>query len=486
MFARPSYRFTFLLFATLTLLTFFTLLESWLKAHTKQKISFISPPVHEATRPPKAIKAFWAEWADVFEKARPKIEKIKVKNVASTEGSDAANGDRVASSYSLGMSPKDVESMQKSQKLLLTQLKNFDKGKTKGIFSGTGVVTVAGGEFFAPAITSIRMLRKTGSKLPVHVFLQSRAEYEWEVCEDYLRPTLDAECFVLEDFLREPTPFSVTHYQLKALAILFSPFETILYLDSDCMPLRNPSELLSTEPFASTGLLAWPDYWISTEDPVFYTIGGMSSFPEHVPARATEAGQMLISKDKHLPSLLLAAYYNVFGPHYYYPILSQGAAGEGDKETFVAAAIVLGKPYFRVRHRVGTVGYFDEEGVFKGGAMVQHHAGDEYAMKLESSPDNQTAIRPFFLHANMPKMNLGHLVDESALQEQSGARRRLWGPKDSQEKQLGQDFERAVWHEMISAGCTLQGVLRDWQGRDRVCERGREHWDKLYRNKDGA
>lgn len=485
MFARPSYRFTFLLLATLILLSFFTLLESWLKTYTKQKISIISPPVHEPNPPPKAIKVFWAEWADALEKARPKIEKIKVQNVASTDRSDQANSDRVPSPYSLGMSTKDVESMQKSQKLLLDRLKNFDKEKVKGIFSGTGVVTVAGGEYFAPAITSILMLRKTGSKLPVHVFLQSRAEYEYEVCEDYL-PTLDAECFVLEDFLRDHTPFSVTHYQLKALAILFSPFETILYLDSDCMPLRNPSELLSTEPFASTGLLAWPDYWISTEDPIFYTIAGMESFPEHVPARASEAGQLLISKDKHLPSLLLTAYYNVFGPNYFYPILSQGAAGEGDKETFLAAAIVLGKPYFRVRHRVGTVGYHDEEGVFKGGAMVQHHAGDEYKASLGPIPENQTTVRPFFLHANIPKMNLGHLVDEPGLTTHSGARRRLWGPKESQEQQLGLDFERAVWHEMISAGCALQGVLRDWHGRDRVCERGREHWDQLYRKKDGT
>lgn len=381
------------------------------------------------------------------------------------------------------MSQKDIESLQKSMNPLLERLKSFDKTQTKGIFSGTGVVIVAGGEYFAPAIVSIRMLRRSGSKLPVHVFLQSRAEYEPEVCEDYL-PTLDAECFVLEDFLRDHTPFSVTHYQLKALAILFSPFETIFYLDSDCMPLRNPSELLSAEPFASAGLLAWPDYWIATEDPVFYTIAGLSSFPRNVPARASEAGQLLISKEKHLPTLLLAAYYNIFGPTHFYPMLSQGAAGEGDKETFMASAIVLGKPYYRVRARVGTVGYFNEEGSFKGGAMVQKHAGDEYAIGAAGS-DTNTTIRPFFLHANLPKMNLGRLIDDPSLTDHGGARRRLWGPLESQEQQFGIDVERAVWHEMIAAGCALQDSLRDWQGRDRVCERGREHWDQLYRKKNG-
>ncbi len=481
MFARPSYRFTAILLAAFMLLTSVTLLESWLKTYTRNRISIISPPVHEPSAPPKNIKAFWAEWADIFDQARPQIKHIKVQIPASVDGSEEANGDRVPCPTTLGMSQQDVGSMQASQKILLDRLKSFDNSKIRGMYKGTGVVTVAGGEYFPPAITSILMLRKTGSKLPVHVFLQNREEYEVEICEEYL-PTLNAECFVIEDFLRERTPFAVTHFQLKALAILFSSFETILYLDSDCMPLRNPSELLSTEPFASTGLVSWPDYWIATEDPVFYTIGGLLSFPKNVPARASETGEMLISKDKHLPSLLLASYYNVFGPSHYYPILSQGATGEGDKETFMAAAILLGRPYYRVRTRVGTVGYH-EGGEFRGVGMVQHHAGDDL-IKLHAKSDNKTmTVRPFFLHANMPKMNLGHMVDEGELITEAGEPRRLWGPKESQIKVFGQDIERSVWHEMIDMACALQKVLNDWQGRERVCDRGREHWDKLYRIK---
>lgn len=490
MFPRPSYRLTVLLLGALTLLTFISLLESWMKSYSHNRISIISPPVHEPNPAPKKIKAFWATWADIFEQAKPKIGKIKFDGQASTADSDKANGDRVPGPSLLQLSQKSIDSMKASHSILLQKLKDFDKDNVKGLFSGTGVVMVAGGKFFPPAITSIRMLRKSGSKLPVHIFLQSREEYEHELCEDYL-PSINAECFVLEDFLRRDHPYKVTHFQLKALAILFSPFETILFLDSDCIPLRNPSELLSSEPFLSTGLITWPDYWIATEDPVFYQIAGLDAFPPNVPARSSESGQILISKDKHLTSLLLASYYNVFGPDYFYPILSQGALGEGDKETFMAGAIVLKNPHYAVRRKVGTIGYFDEAGEFKGGAMVQHHPGDEYAARKQANDkDNNTAdaepkaIRPFFLHANYPKMNLGHLVDEPRLKAHGGDHRRLWGPKESTIKQFGMDVERVVWNEMVEPGCGLQDVIWDWRGRDRICDRAREHWGLVFKDKN--
>lgn len=482
MFARPSYRFTAILLAAFLLLSFGTLFETWLKSYTRNKVSIISPPVHEPVAPPRNIKSFWAEWAEIFDQAKPQVGQIKVNKPASIDSSNKGNNNRVPCPTNLGMSQQDVGSMTRSQKILLDKLKSFDKSTIKGMYSGIGVVTVAGGEFFAPAITSILMLRRTGSKLPVQVFLQNRKEYEIDICEDYL-PTLNAECFVLEDFLREEAPFSITHYQLKALAILFSSFETILYLDSDCMPLRNPTEMLAAKPFTSTGLVIWPDYWIATEDPVFYKIAGLSDFPKNVPALASEAGEILISKNQHITSLLLASYYNVFGPSHFYSMLSQGAAGEGDKETFMAAAIVLGNPYYRVRTRVGTAGYHDEGGEFRGGAMIQHHAGDDYS-NLHPKSDNKTMpVRPFFLHANIPKMNLGHLVDDGSLVTQKGEPLRLWGPKESQERIFGQDFERAVWNEMIESECALEKTLEDWKGRDNICDRAKDHWNKLYRVK---
>lgn len=469
MFPRSSYRYTTIVLTCILFLTLATLFESFLQSHSHNRLSILSVPQHHPRSSQRKIKAFWAEWAAIFDQAKPTTPKIQFDGKASTDGSDQANGDRVPGPSLLELSSKDVASMQASHKVLMKQLQTVDGEQVKRLFSGTGVVIVAGGEYFPPALTTIKMLRRSGSKLPVEIFLQSHSEYEADVCDDFLLG-LNAECIVLEDFLRNDAPFSVTHFQLKALAMLFSSFETILFLDSDCMPLRNPAELLDSEPFTSTGLLTWPDYWIATEDPVFYTIAGLPSFPSNMPARSSESGQLVVSKSQHLSTLLLAAYYNVFGPSHFYPLLSQGALGQGDKETFLAAAVVLGNPYYRVRERVGTVGYFDDEGDFHGGAMVQHHAGDDHAMQLNKSSISK--VRPFFLHANYPKMNLGHLVD--------GPRRRLWGPEDSMFKRFGLDLERVVWNEMVEPGCGLATVLRDWTERENVCDRAREHWQEVF------
>lgn len=437
------------------------------------------------SEPSPAIKKFWEKWSKIFHESRPQVENIKVKTPASTAGSEAANGERKPHQQNLGLSEKVINGLHDAHKSLLQ-----DRGGLYGsrfsnqsgeLFSGTGIVTIAGGPNFPPAITSIRMTRKVSS-LPVHVFLSSPNEYEPELCEHVL-PALDAECFILTDFLPKDSPIQPTHEQLKALAILFSSFETILYLDSDCFPVLDPSEMLGSEPFLSTGLITWPDYWIATEDPVFYTIAGMSSFPPDVPARSTDVGQLLISKNTHLSSLLLACYYNIYGPTHYYPLLLQGALGDGDKETFLAAAVVLGLPHYRVKEHVGTLGYVTHEGDFKGGAMVQHHAVDDsivhngtYATEKDSHK-----CRPAFVHANSPNMNAGRVLEGNVLTSPTGTPLRIWGKKEDVEKQFGgRDIEKEVWAEMKSVSCELERVMRDWNGKSGICMRVKEHWAGVF------
>ena len=266
--------------------------------------------------------------------------------------------------------------------------------------------------------------------------------------------------------------------------MVFSSFEKILFLDSDCMALRDPMELFTSEPFKSTGLLSWSDYWIATEDAVFYEIAGLRIFPEGVPARSSETGQLMVDKSKHLSSLLLAAYYNIFGPEVYYPILSQGAQGEGDKETFLASAIVLGNKFYRIAEHVGTVGYHSPDGEFHGGAMVQYSAADEWAIEhgnLTESAKLGKKPRAFFLHANVPKMSVGHLLDSDAIFLQGTEQRiRLWGSPDSMTEMFGYDVELVVWNEMRHMACELDTTLADFQGRWELCERANKHYRELF------
>ena len=188
--------------------------------------------------------------------------------------------------------------------------------------------------------------------------------------------------------------FKVTHYQLKSLAMLFSSFAEILYLDSDSIPVIDPSmELFSTEPYKSSGLVIWPDFWVSTESPIFYTVAGLS-FPPDLPKSSSEAGQVLINKRTHLQTLLLAIYYNIYGPDYYYPLLSQGVLGQGDKETFMAAALVLGQSYYRVKTGVAIVGR--HSGVeFKGSGMVQHHPSNNLLYEINGNGEKKRCSAGF-------------------------------------------------------------------------------------------
>lgn len=492
-------------------------------------------PPHNSTASP-ALLDFWRTWALHIVAAKPRTGPVQVTwaaaNIPSKKFDPYATRGKPANHIEI--SDQDVNSLKGSHAQFRGSLEDFHvEEEVKKLYSGTGIVTVAGGEFFGPSIVGIRMLRQTGSTLPVEVFLADWSEYEPKICEE-VYPALNARCIVVTDYVlpetqerRVPDLPSITHFQLKALALLLSSFAQILYLDSDSIPLVDPqSELFSRPPYTHIGFIGWPDFWLGTESPIFYTIAGMGGeFPSELPQTSSETGQLLIDKRRHLRTLLLATYYNVWGPEYYYPLLSQGGMGQGDKNTFETAALVLGVPYYRVVTPVRSLGRTDG-GHFKGSGMVQFHPTDDYrkygkkttqssstsvsapsSATAEATPptshapllsseekrrrkrrqvaealgNDDTSIRPAFLHANTPKMNAGHLVDEGDLKDKnSGEALRLWGSLADQEKLFGIDLEKKVWAEMVTSGCELENMIYEWEGREDVCGRLKGHWEEVF------
>jgi alpha 1,2-mannosyltransferase len=426
---------------------------------------------------PDGIQSLWGYWSDIFYDDRPGTPHIVLRGTARAVSlSSDDDGPRQPSTNRVINPEIDIEQLRASHAALLETLQS--EAVVGDMFNGTGVVILGGGEYFGPAIIGLHMLRKTGSALPVEIFVANMREYEPGICEDYL-PRYGARCLVLSHFLENGNAsqvFGVTHYQLKSLALLFSSFAEILYLDSDSIPLVDPStELFSTEPYKSSGLVIWPDFWVSTESPLFYIIAGLPAFPPDLPKSASESGQLLINKRTHLKTLLLSVYYNIYGPEYYYPLLSQGALGEGDKETFMAAALVAAEPYYRVKTGVTAVGRHNGRQLM-GTGMVQHHPLDD----LLRTGTNDTVVRPAFLHSNTPKMNAGHLVDEGDLFAVDKKRLRLWGSLEDQEKRFGYDLEKVVWELLVKTGCELEKVIREWKGRRRMCGRLKEHWKAVF------
>jgi len=383
--------------------------------------------------------------------------------------------ERIPTDRSIGLSKETIECMRRSHEKLVSH-SGFSKINEEAprLFSGAGIVTTAGGSYFPPLLLNIRMLRRTNSTLPVQVFLR-RNEYDETICETVL-PELNAACLVIDDYLRPDHPVELGNFQLKVFSILFSIFEKILFLDSDNVPVYDPAELLYNEPFVSRGFVSWPDFWIATEDPAFYTIAGLDGFPKGMPGKSSEAGQLLVNKATHLQTLILAAYYNVYGPDYYYSMFTQGADGEGDKETFLAAAIVLGASFYRVKHDVEIGGKGTYGGQYDGTSMLQFHPGDEYMNVRSGHPEKEPRL--LFIHAHLPKMDVGGLVTNPILVDEK--RVRIWGPAEGMVKMTGQDVEKAAWQEMVVLACEYQNKVSQFRELENLCAGAQEHYKDVF------
>lgn len=319
-----------------------------------------------------------------------------------------------------------------------------------------GIVSTAGGSNLPVFIISLRMLRRTGTDLPVELFLRADEEHGQYLCDDLL-PSLNARCVIFDEFLKykNADAIELEKYQYKIFSILYSSFEEVFFLDADNFPVQSPDFVFDSELFASKGLVTWPDFWISTASPRFYEIQETAMPPTNLRA-STESGQIFVSKRTHGSALLVATYYNDYGPSHYYPLLTQGGPGEGDKETFLAGAAAVKAPFYQVSEPVAILGYV-EDGVQHGVAMLQHDPVEDYT-GLKSP-------KPFTIHANFPKMEPNDLFgsESPVVDRKTGRHHRLWGDKSATIKKFGRDVERDLWAEIRTMACDLGGVFADWK-----------------------
>ena len=378
-----------------------------------------------------------------------------------------------------------------------------------------GIVTTAGGSYLPVAVISIRMLRETGSQLPVEVLLANQEEWDPQICDIVFPTLLNARCVVLQDIFDaagQHKSIKVNKYQFKIMSILFSSFEEVLFMDSDCFPTYDPEQLFLTDPFSSTGLVLWPDFWFPSESSFFFEISGIKEPPVHV-RPSTEAGEILYSKPKHELSLLLATYYNYYGPAFYYPLQSQGEYGEGDKETFYWAAIALEEPVYFVStmvHALGSttiLGSATPEDDLRGSAMAQHDPIMDLAMRdrrrnkddgdtnqeavpgkaTTYAPHLQTHPRPYFVHANFPRLDPAMIFHKDVrggwtpTRDINGTHVRIWQQTEAAAiEEFGYDLERRLWNEIRLTACEYEGKFLAWAGKSDICRSATIYWEALF------
>lgn len=390
-------------------------------------------------------------------------------------------------------------------------------------YSGDGYVMVGGGLYSWFSLLGIETLRKVGSTLPVEVFLPHVSDYEYLFCDKIL-PKLNARCVEMNKVFSPDSlaSFDVRGYQYKAFALLASSFENAFLLDSDSYPVTNPDFLFESELYKNHKMITWPDFWRRTTSPVYYDIAGIdigvtpirhlndkfinpkylklkegeditSSVTFHdregtIPDWSTESGEMLINKKEHFKTLLLALYYNYDGPYGYYPLLSQGGAGEGDKETFVAAANFYQKKYYQVNKKPEKVfGWFNKEQSYEHSTIVQYNPVEDYEIlqklqqrlreDIEKQGDNfvydydkyyakmfkPNTLNPLFYHVHDPKMDAFKIMEN----------RWTFDLENHRIRNIGEDFPRIkfdieyfLWRTINHYICELKTEFKIFDGKN--------------------
>src|SRR5436190_1159841 len=130
-------------------------------------------------------------------------------------------------------------------------------------FEGRGIVLLGGnGKTLELIQITLRMLRELKCRLPIEV---------WHLPGE-LTPD---DVLMLQELGATPRDFGgpdvlfpmevikgrEKNFQIKVAAWINSAFEEIIGLDSDVMPIRDPTYLFETDVYQRTGQIFWPDWW---------------------------------------------------------------------------------------------------------------------------------------------------------------------------------------------------------------------------------
>jgi alpha 1,2-mannosyltransferase len=453
-------------------------------APTFKPVNFYQGNLTEARVASNAsIIEFWQKFASKLLAAKPRCDPLQVVDEYIQDPNDHFNPLNIDKKHPQRLAgfTNEVEtvlfkahySMRRSAQHLAPKLPFFP--------GSTGIVTTANSECLPILLVSLRMLRRTGCKLPLEVFIKDWTQYDPTVC-DIVLPSLHARCIVLSDMYDTASSAKKPdHYQYKILSILFTSFQNVLFLESDAFPVYDPSVLFTIPPFTTHGLVTWPDFHALTVSEHFYHIAaipGESAFSR----LSTESGQVLLNKEMHRESLLMMVYYNYYGQNYYYPLLCQGGHDAGDKETFVQAAMAVGLPWYQVRTAPVPLGRF-VNGTFRGTVIAQADPGLDYEYlppfpshlhpsskwektdlahpvpavekKLNITRHAPRPPRPVFLRQNMLKMDPKKVLGDKKeiMFEPDGTPHRMWGSKEDMVRLMGFDVERRLWDVVAEEAC---------------------------------
>ena len=236
-------------------------------------------------------------------------------------------------------------------------------------FTGKGVVICSGGlGYNSSAYVTIRRLRELGCSLPIQVWYLGEMEYDavWaETVKKYGVDFVDAR--KLRD-ARGPYDWLFAHrrlngWEMKAYAIMHSPFREVLLLDADNMPLQNPEALFETPEYKDAGTILWPDLGRLPPGHRAWSSTGVAYRDEP----EVESGQIVTDKSRSWKALVLTHWMHNHSAYFY-------GIWHGDKETFHLAWRRTDTPYAMPLHPAdaGYVGHGQLQQDFTGQPLFYH------------------------------------------------------------------------------------------------------------------
>ena len=268
-------------------------------------------------------------------------------------------------------------------------------------FSERGIVIVGGHqpEYQTSYWVAIHALRRSGCSLPIQLWFPESEAPDCDRIRALRNMGVTVHSLVhLFDAAEsrqgnrqdngDDSPVVTNHFMFKILALVFSSFQEVLFLDSDNIVLSDPSSLFVSDMYLDKGSIFWMDFWTGSSAPDLQVVLGASTKVHHT----HESGQMLLDKKRVWEALRLAFFMNVHN-EVFYP-LSVNYMGLGDKEIIPMAFLHLKLPYGLVPHgpdHVGVQVHYRLDVL--GNTMMQHNL-DGHPMFMHTNLGKPTSFVP--------------------------------------------------------------------------------------------
>lgn len=260
----------------------------------------------------------------------------------------------------------DVSNALEASESFIRNIPDYPSG-----FKGRGIVTSGGGaRYFTNAWVCINMLRKLGCTLPIQVWYLGPKEMDPHM-KSLLRD-INVEAINAYE-LREQHPARILNgWELKPYSMIWSPFEEVLFLDADNVPVQNPEFLFDSPQFREHGAVFWPDFNNMEPEREIWDLTGVPYRDE----AEFETGQILVDKSRCWRELALTMWYNEHSDFYYHFI-------HGDKDTFRFGWHKFESKFAMPSRRIHALAHTMCQHDFEGSRLFQHRNMDKW--KLDGS-----------------------------------------------------------------------------------------------------